>query len=68
MIWQPKQGQNVQLRYRKSLRAETYLHEALGTVEKVAKGPKVKNCLIRLPWGFLVVVPRGNLFLIKDNK
>ena len=63
MIWQPKPGQLVRLQYRKSLRAETYLHMAKGFIKKVAKGPKTKNCLVVLPHGYRVVVPRGNLFL-----
>jgi len=61
MIYQPKPGQKVLIRYRPSLRQETGLHLTAGTVLTVASGPKTKNCLVQIE-DRKIVVPRGNLF------
>ena len=65
MIWRPKIGQRVQLRYRRSMREAVGLHLATGTVICVATGPKSINAKIRLDTGKIVIVPRGNLFKYK---
>jgi hypothetical protein len=69
MIWCPKPGQAVELRYRKSMRDATGLHAKKGTVLVFARGPKTKNALVRVgithPDRWMtyknIVVPRGNL-------
>lgn len=68
MIYQPKQGQIVLIRYRPSMRQETGLHMTTATILTVASGHKTKNCLVSVvPYGIKVVVPRGNLFKIDYN-
>jgi hypothetical protein len=71
MIWRPKKGMIVRLRYRKALRDLIGLHDRIGRIEIAASGPGPLNSLIRFP-GFdgdiRVVVPRGNLFPVKINK
>ena len=47
MIYQPKPGQKVLIRYRPTLRKETGLHMATGTVLTVASGRRTKNVLVR---------------------
>ncbi len=64
MIWQPKPGQTVQIKYRLSMRKETGIHDSTGTIMKVGSGNKPKNCLVTLSDDRPVVVPRGNLFAI----
>ena len=66
MIWRPKIGQRVQLRYRKSMRDVIGLHLVTGTVIRVATGSKSINAEIRLDNGKTVIVPRGNLFKYED--
>ena len=67
MIYQPKPGQKVLIRYRPSLRQETGLHMATGTVLTVASGRKTKNCLVSVSnYGIKFVIPRGNLFKIDE--
>jgi hypothetical protein len=67
MIWQPKPKQRITLKYRKTLRHDTGLHGATGSIETVASGVKTKNALVRLDNGRRVVAPRGNLFIEGDQ-
>lgn len=62
MIWWPKQGQRVELHYRKETRAAAP-HLARGVVVKAGKGGGPVNALVRLDDGRMIVVPRGNLFM-----
>ena len=39
MIWKPKAGQIVTLRYRQALRSATGLHGSTGIIEAAADGP-----------------------------
>jgi len=66
MIYQPKTGQKVLIRYRPGLRGETRLHLAEGIITVVGSGNRPKNCLINIGL-YKVVIPRGNLFKIKVN-
>ena len=61
MIWHPRAGQAVQLRYAPARRALTP-HGARGIVTVAAIGPGPINALVRLDDGRAFVVPRGNLF------
>lgn len=67
MIWRPKPGQPVILRYRKTLRPLCPHHGAAGIVIKAGKGPGPINALVDLD-GRRLVVPRGNLFPRKGTK
>ena len=62
MIWHPKRGQRVVVRYNK--RAAPFLphHGEAATVERVARGPGPRNAEVRFADGVRMVVPRGNLF------
>ena len=70
MIWNPKPGQSVELRYAKKKRSMVMYHEYIATVLKASKGPGPKNVLVHIQtihgakdWGGVkVVVPRGQLF------
>lgn len=62
MIWRPKPGQRVILRYRKPMRPY-FPHLTTGLVLKAANGPGPINALVELDNNTLLVVPRGNLFL-----
>ena len=77
MIWRPKPGQAVQIRYRKAARdkmviqsaAGVYyrLHEIRGIVEAAGTGRGPINALVRIRFfsgDLLIVVPRGNLFSV----
>lgn len=66
MIYRPRPGQRVQLRYRPSLREYTGLHLATGTVVVAgAPGGGPINALVALDDGRRVVVPRGQLFEVQ---
>lgn len=73
MIYQPRPGMHVELRYRgpgrkgaPSLRDYTGLHLARGVVMVVGAGGGPINALVELDRGRRVVVPRGNLFTVKE--
>jgi hypothetical protein len=61
MIWRPKSGDRVVLRYGKRKR-EGMPHDVRGIVTVVARGPKLINAAVHLDDGRVVVVPRGQLF------
>lgn len=64
MIWHPKPGQRVELRYKKSLRGVPHfaaLHGSRGVVICAAAGGSMVNAAVRLDDGRTLVVPRGNL-------
>ena len=77
MIYRPKKGQRVQVRYNKKHRSnvqalaewigqtEPVCHETLGTVERVASGQRCVNVEVLLDNGTSAIVPRGNLFAVK---
>lgn len=60
MIWRPRNGQRVELRYKKSMRPHCP-HGAHGVVLKAGTG-KIINALVMLDSGEQMIVPRGNLF------
>lgn len=66
MIWRPRKGQSVELRYRKSVRELIPYHGCLGTIVIVGIGPGPINSLVELTDGRKVCVPRGNLFLKEE--
>jgi len=75
MIYRPRAGQRVTLRYRAprrkgapSLRDWTGLHLARGTVAVAGTGGGPLNALVDLDDGRRVVVPRGQLFDDKEMK
>ncbi len=59
MIWHPRPGQRIELRYRPAMRG-VCPHGQRGTVEIVASG-RIVNCQVWLDDGRRVIVPRGNL-------
>lgn len=61
MIWRPKPGQRVEIRYRKTLRATTGLHGKTGRVIAAGAGKGPINALVEIE-GRRVVIPRGHLF------
>lgn len=61
VIWRPKSGDRVVLRYKKSARG-FFPHNARGTVFVAGRGPGPINAEIILEEGRRIVVPRGNLF------
>ncbi len=63
MIWRPKPGQRVRLRYAKRYARIMPCHDRTGAVLAAASGPGPVNALVKLDGGEAVVVPRGNLFL-----
>lgn len=72
MIYQPRPGQQVTLRYRAprrrgapSMQEYTGLHGACGVVVVAGTGRRQINTLVELEGGRLVVVPRGLLFAEK---
>ena len=66
MIWQPRVGQRVILRFNPRLRREAIhignLHGQHGCVRIVATSTILKNARVELDSGESVTVPRGNLF------
>jgi len=68
MIWQPKPGQRVRIRYRCGIAEQMPHHNCAGTVIRAGRGPGSINAEVRLDsdavggeW-LSVIVPRGNLF------
>lgn len=63
MIWTPKPGQRIQIRYAKAARAAVGHHGATGTVITAARGPGPRNAAIQIDGAAApIIVPRGNLF------
>lgn len=63
MIWKPKAGERVCIRYA-AKRAHLFAyHNQQGIVVVVSSGRCAVNALVRLDDGRNVIVPRGNLFL-----
>ena len=60
MIWHPRIGQQVVIRYRKAWKALMPWEGGEGVVVCVARGPGPINAMIETERG-RVVVPRGNL-------
>lgn len=69
MIWRPKAGMRVQLRYSKAWRSVVApgLHESTGVVIAAGAGPGPINARVQLDDGRDVGVPRGNLFPITPS-
>lgn len=64
MIWHPKQGQRVELRYNRRLRGDPHfaaLHGSRGVVICAGSGRGPVNAAVQLRDGRTLVVPRGNL-------
>ena len=64
MIWRPKPGMRVELRYGRRWREcprLARLHGERGAVVTAASGPGPVNALVSLDRGGRVIVPRGNL-------
>ena len=69
MIWHPKPGDRVEIRYNKRLRKQRRcrdIHGQVGTVDYAGRGPGPINARVKLDDGKVVVVARGNLFLVKE--
>lgn len=67
MIWHPKSGQEVELRYNAGMRQIPHfasLHRARGAVICAAAGRTQVNAAVRLRDGRTLVVPRGNLIMV----
>jgi len=67
MIWHPKPGQEIELRYNAGLRKIPHfaeLHRARGVVICAAAGRGPVNAGVRLQDGRTLVVPRGNLIRV----
>lgn len=62
MIWRPKNGQRVEIRYSAKTRHLHRYHGARGVVLKAGRGNKNINALVMLDSGEEIVVPRGQLF------
>ncbi|HUS46134.1 MAG TPA: hypothetical protein VM219_08925 [Phycisphaerae bacterium] len=62
MIWRPKPGQRVVVRYNRLARRFFPHHGREATVETVGDGPGPINAQVRFDDGIRVIVPRGNLF------
>lgn len=71
MIWRPKVGQRVEIRYAKGrMRMAMKLHGARGVLRRVAggKGPlNVEVLLDPADAGICVCVPRGNVMAVNDE-
>ena len=70
MIWRPKPGQMVQIRYRKSARAVIPFHKFFGLVEAAGTGPGPINALVWVPLNdksHRIVIPRGQLFELENE-
>lgn len=66
MIWHPKTGDRVELRYRESWLSDPHfasLHRARGVVICAAAGSSQVNAAVQLDDGRVLVVPRGNILL-----
>lgn len=65
MIWRPKRGQRVEIRYQRGpMRLAMKLHGCRGTVRRAGRGPGPINAEVLLDppeAGIRVIVPRGNL-------
>jgi hypothetical protein len=60
MIWKPKPGMTVELRYQASNR-KAMPHGARGIIVAASKGPGPISAAVRIG-DKILVVPRGNLF------
>lgn len=63
MIWHPKPGMAVELRYRKSNRKDTP-HGLRGIIIAAGKGPGPVNAAVKIG-DEIMIVPRGNLKEVK---
>lgn len=68
MIWHPRRGERVRIRYRRDVAGGMPFHGRTGTVEVAASTARQVNALVALDGGGLAVVPRGNLFREGDSK
>ena len=73
MIWRPKTGQRVELRYAAKWQRFAELfggnvpNRIHATIIKVARGPKQLNVLVETDFDYtMIVVPRGQLFIKED--
>ena len=71
MIWRPKRGQRVEIRYRRGpMRLTMKLHGCPGTVRRAGRGPGPINVEVLLDppaAGIWVIVPRGNLLVAAEG-
>jgi len=67
MIWHPRVGQHVEIRYRPGVRGVLAHHGRCGTISRVARGPGPISAEVLLDTGMSVVVPRGNLVAQKER-
>ena len=76
MIWQPKVGMRVQVRYDKKRASLFHFHGLRGVIEKIANGNGPINCLVRFRWqkedgtwfDRSEIFPRGNLVQTRANE
>ena len=67
MIWQPKRGQVVIVRYNKRAAKFFSHHDEPAVVGRVARGPGPRNAEVRFADGVRMIVPRGNLFRLEGG-
>ena len=67
MIFHPRVGQRVRVHYAKAFATSMPHHGKSGVVRIVAKGPGPRNVGVEID-GHLVVVPRGNLVAVQEEK
>jgi len=66
MIFHPRPGQHVRIRYAKRSASVMPHHGAVGVVRIVSRGPGPRNVGVEID-GRLVVVPRGNLVAVGEK-
>ncbi len=67
MIWQPKPGQRVLVRYRRGIAQAMPMHGEAATVLAAGRGPGPRNVMLDIG-GRVAVVPRGNLVGLEDAR
>lgn len=68
MIWQPRNGQRVELHYRKDMRVICPYHLARGVIVAAANGKGPRNAAVKLDNGRMICVPRGNMVELKHEQ
>lgn len=63
MIWRPKVGQKVEIRYAREWRAVNYMHGYVGRITKVAHGPGP----IVVEVDRRIIVPNGNVSAVVEK-
>ena len=67
MIFHPQPGQHVRIHYARRSASSMPHHGRTGVVRIVSKGPGPRNVGVEID-GFLVMVPRGNLVAVREER